>query len=285
MTTPRGEHRACALCGGAFYASPSRLKQYPCLYCSSACSRAARRTRITRICPVCGKAYEVWPSDLKAGVRLRCSLACRGAARRGISTAPDVRAAVVRMSVDEGLTSHEIAERLGILASSVWRHLKQADMPTRRPAAMVESVCRTCGRTFSVSAAEQARRPRMFCGRACSAASITALADRFWRFVQKTDGCWLWTGSKSKAGYGRLSGGKRGATPLIASRVSWLLHFGPIPDGKMILHVCDTPACVRPNHLFPGTAEMNAKDMARKGRHWKQRRPPSPLKHPLAFVP
>lgn len=136
-----------------------------------------------------------------------------------------------------------------------------------------------------MSAAAHTRRPRAFCSRRCSQFRREPLAERFWRFVQKTDGCWLWTGSTSKEGYGKLSGGNRGASPLVASRVSWLLHFGPVPEGMHILHACDTPSCVRPNHLFPGTAATNARDMVSKGRHRTQRPRPSPLSHPLAFVP
>lgn len=49
-------------------------------------------------------------------------------------------------------------------------------------------------------------------------------------------------------------------------RVSWEIHFGPIPSGMFVLHKCDTRHCVRPDHLFLGTNDDNMKDMAKKGR-------------------
>jgi HNH endonuclease len=79
-----------------------------------------------------------------------------------------------------------------------------------------------------------------------------------------TTGCWLWTGSVNRDGYGGLSiGGKTRR----ASRVSWELHYGPIPNGMLVCHRCDTPACVNPDHLFLGSARDNAHDAVAKGRN------------------
>lgn len=52
-----------------------------------------------------------------------------------------------------------------------------------------------------------------------------------------------------------------------AHRYSWLIHYGPVPLGKMVLHRCDTPTCVNPKHLFIGTAKENKTDCVDKGRH------------------
>jgi hypothetical protein len=51
-----------------------------------------------------------------------------------------------------------------------------------------------------------------------------------------------------------------------AHRFAWLIQHGPIPDGLMVLHHCDTPLCIRGSHLFLGTAKDNSLDMAQKGR-------------------
>lgn len=86
----------------------------------------------------------------------------------------------------------------------------------------------------------------------------------FWQKVQKSEGgCWLWQGKPRADGYGRLQAGGKCYG---AHRVSWELHFGPIPAGQLVCHRCDTPMCVRPDHLFLGTIKDNQADMVAKGR-------------------
>lgn len=93
--------------------------------------------------------------------------------------------------------------------------------------------------------------------------------ERFWQFVVKVpDGCWQWTGSRLRDsrrvyGYGRIGSG---AEILYAHRVSWEIHFGPVPEGSWVLHSCDNPECTRPDHLFLGDSGANVRDMWRKGR-------------------
>jgi hypothetical protein len=77
-------------------------------------------------------------------------------------------------------------------------------------------------------------------------------------------GCWLWLGEYSHNGYGRFRLGNR---RIAAHRHAWELDHGPIPDGLMACHKCDTPSCVNPSHLFLGTCKQNKQDSVRKGRH------------------
>lgn len=95
------------------------------------------------------------------------------------------------------------------------------------------------------------------------------LADRFWRYVRKTDGCWLWTGTLDRQRYGAIWDGQRNNRMILAHRASWEIHFGPIPEGMLVCHNCpdgDNPQCVNPSHLFLGTMHDNMVDMVSKGR-------------------
>jgi hypothetical protein len=86
---------------------------------------------------------------------------------------------------------------------------------------------------------------------------------------RQPDGCWLWTGAVSGDGYGawHLRGRQVGA-----HRASYELNVGPIPPRLQVLHSCDTPLCVRPDHLFLGTNDDNMADMVAKRRSaWGER--------------
>jgi HNH endonuclease len=89
--------------------------------------------------------------------------------------------------------------------------------------------------------------------------------ERFWSKVHKADGCWLWTAARNKFGYGVFTG--KGRVQLYSHRFSWKLHRGDIPEGSMVLHHCDNPPCVNPDHLFIGTAMDNMRDRHDKGRY------------------
>lgn len=91
---------------------------------------------------------------------------------------------------------------------------------------------------------------------------------RFWAKVQIAgeDDCWLWTAGRNGAGYGSLGKDSRS---IMAHRASWLIHFGEIPNVEprlVVMHKCDNPPCVNPNHLELGTHSDNMQDALRKGR-------------------
>lgn len=91
------------------------------------------------------------------------------------------------------------------------------------------------------------------------------IADRFWSKVEKTDGCWLWTGSTHPFGYGQLST-SHGERPARAHRLAYELAHGNIPSGMHVLHACDNPRCVRPDHLMLGTPKDNMRGASARGR-------------------
>jgi hypothetical protein len=90
---------------------------------------------------------------------------------------------------------------------------------------------------------------------------------RFWSKVNKLNDCWEWTGSLNEWGYGRFY---FAAKEWRAHRFSWLLHFGPIPIDQLVLHTCDNPKCINPNHLFLGSHIDNMRDKIRKKRYKSQ---------------
>ena len=93
-----------------------------------------------------------------------------------------------------------------------------------------------------------------------------SIAERFWCKVTRAIGCWTWAGSKTRQGYGCIGSGGKYAPVVKAHRVSWELNRGPIPQGLCVLHHCDNPSCVNPNHLFLGTVRDNWNDAITKGR-------------------
>lgn len=96
---------------------------------------------------------------------------------------------------------------------------------------------------------------------------VTPPEQRFWPRVEKGDGCWEWTGSRDRDGYGKfqlkLDDGK---VECRAHRASYCLNVGPIPPGRLVRHKCDNPPCVRPDHLELGDAGDNARDCHSRGR-------------------
>lgn len=78
----------------------------------------------------------------------------------------------------------------------------------------------------------------------------------FWEKVEKLDnGCWAWQAYKDSMGYGAFAvNGK----PRLAHRVSYVIEFGAIPEGKHLDHLCRNPSCVNPGHLEPVSQKENS---------------------------
>ena len=90
-----------------------------------------------------------------------------------------------------------------------------------------------------------------------------ALWDRC--IPEPNSGCWLWLMGTLRGGYGQFYD-REYRKYRIAHRVSYEVHKGPIPNGLDILHSCDTPSCINPDHLRVGTHQENMNDSKRKGR-------------------
>lgn len=94
------------------------------------------------------------------------------------------------------------------------------------------------------------------------------IEKRFWKKVIKSgsDGCWEWTGKRERNGYGRTGLTVDGIhRELPATHASWFIHFNQWPN-KLVLHKCDNPPCVNPDHLFLGDTKTNVIDRQNKGR-------------------
>ena len=112
---------------------------------------------------------------------------------------------------------------------------------------------------------------------------MDTMENHFWAKVDKTDTCWLWTGGKDTGGYGalRVKAPRLSNKKVRASRYSWELHNGPIPEGLWVLHTCDVRHCVNPAHLWLGTRQDNVDDMKAKGRQAYANKTHCKWGHPL----
>jgi len=91
----------------------------------------------------------------------------------------------------------------------------------------------------------------------------TTFPERFWSKVNKTSGCWNWTARKNKHLYGEFLYNNK---VWKAHRLSYLIYYGDFDLSLFVLHKCDNPSCVNPDHLFLSTQKENMMDMSKKGR-------------------
>jgi hypothetical protein len=94
---------------------------------------------------------------------------------------------------------------------------------------------------------------------------------RIWTRIQRSPGCWEWQGQRSVYGYGTLS--IKGKNKQAHRVVMELVTGEPIPPGMIVMHTCDNPPCVNPDHLKIGTQLDNVWDMMEKGRDSKAPNP------------
>jgi hypothetical protein len=109
--------------------------------------------------------------------------------------------------------------------------------------------------------------------------------SHFWSKVHLGDGCWEWTARRYPRGYGAYDLPrplKMQRRPVPAHRVAYALFYGVEPGGLWVLHRCDNPPCVRPDHLFLGTHADNMADMYAKKRDKNSKKTHCPQGHPYA---
>lgn len=95
------------------------------------------------------------------------------------------------------------------------------------------------------------------------------MKERLIRNIKNINGCWEWQGCKRPSGYGRLTVGSRTdgtRRTSSAHRESYKAFIGDIPDGLWVLHKCDNPCCINPDHLYLGDRSQNVADMVGRGR-------------------
>jgi len=110
--------------------------------------------------------------------------------------------------------------------------------------------------------------PCEHCGTPCKRQQKRALCSLKCRLlgnIKKENGCFIWQGKIGIDGYGQIMINKKRQR---VHRVSFETFKGSIPQGYLMCHTCDTPACINPKHLFFGTHEDNMYDMVKKGRSY-----------------
>lgn len=169
------------------------------------------------------------------------------------------------------LSTDEAAKVLGVDVDTVARWFLEGLLEEGRPPT---GPIPRMFRRASVELLQGERRARRKRGLDLTLIADAKFAERFWSKVDKNGppvtnrpelgNCWVWTRGTTEFGYGQFTVTK--GHPSTAHMVSYALEIGPVPPGMHTCHHCDNPPCVRPTHLFLGTAADNALDMVSKGR-------------------
>jgi len=146
----------------------------------------------------------------------------------------------------------------------------------------MEKKCEICENNFSPKyrVTKAYWESRRFCSVRCARVGMRgqrrssfgkrrlSLEECFWKKVDKKaeNECWEWKGSKDNGGYGVMFKSRYPIKWYKSNRLSWEIHFGDIPEGLLVCHKCDNPACINPKHLWLGTIADNNRDRENKGR-------------------
>lgn len=122
--------------------------------------------------------------------------------------------------------------------------------------------CGGCGSMFLVW---PSRKNTRFCSPKCCREISHRIIEHL--KIDDLEKCWNWEGRKDKDGYGIMICTIDGKKEQRANRISWRYYRGAIPEGLQVLHHCDNPSCINPDHLFVGTGGDNMADKTRKGRN------------------
>jgi hypothetical protein len=124
--------------------------------------------------------------------------------------------------------------------------------------------CEYCLELFDTNVSPS--KKRRFCSRKCSNNSRIDTVQTMKDKSKLVNGCLIWQGCINDDGYGTIS--HKGKQYKV-HRLAYILEYGEVPDGMVVMHRCDMPSCFHIDHLVLGTVKDNVIDMARKDRHGK----------------